>query len=166
MSKFKMAHPAGWFVAGVLVAVLIIPTAVSGASAVLSYTGIEGATGGTHANVTPAGQIEVAATAASQMFVRPLDGTSFIPAEIAPPKGDALIVTSINVWGVSGGVLTIYLLAHGVKTTLDIATSSSAGLVIPFDPGLPVAAGGKLVISSDSAVHATVVGYTVPKLDG
>jgi hypothetical protein len=49
---------AGWFVAGVAVTLLLIPTTVGAVSAALTYTGIEG--GGTKANVTKAGQLQTA----------------------------------------------------------------------------------------------------------
>jgi hypothetical protein len=58
VSRFKSLPAAGWFVAGVAVTLLLIPTTVGAVSAALTYTGIEG--GGTKANVTKAGQLQTA----------------------------------------------------------------------------------------------------------
>jgi hypothetical protein len=55
MSKIRSMPKASWFVAGVAVAVLLIPTTV-GAVAVITYNGIEGSNGN-QAQVTGGGQL-------------------------------------------------------------------------------------------------------------
>jgi hypothetical protein len=55
MSKIRSMPKAGWFVAGVAVAVLLIPTTV-GAVAAITYNGIEGSNGN-QAQVTGGGQL-------------------------------------------------------------------------------------------------------------
>jgi hypothetical protein len=166
MSKLKIPHSAGWFVAGVLTAVLLIPSAVTGAASVLGYTGIEGATGGTYANVTRAGQVEVTNAGASQMFVHPIKSTALVPGGVGAPNGEALIITSVNVWGNSGAQFQLYIVSKNVRVFIEEATATSAGTVIPFNPGLVIPAGQKIYISGDEVVNGTVVGYTVPASAG
>jgi hypothetical protein len=57
MSKLTRIPAPGWFVAGVLLAALLVP-ASAGAVSALSYNGIEGAGGGTYANVTKPGSTD------------------------------------------------------------------------------------------------------------
>jgi hypothetical protein len=166
MSRLKNVPALGWFIAGVMVTVLLIPTAAAGAAAALSYTGIEGATGGTHANVTGAGQLEVTAAGASQMFLKTVHaGGNGGPSLVGPPKGKALIVTSIHVSATTtgGGSYTLYFVVHGIKTTIENASCPPGVTVLPFDPGLPIPSGQALYAFGNLlGVDVTVVGYTVP----
>jgi hypothetical protein len=167
MSRIKIPDGAGWVVAGLLAVVLVLPSAVTGATAVLTYTGIEGATGGTHANVTHAGQLEVSSASPSQMFVQAETGLKAgIPKQVFPPSGDALIITSVNFWGNSSCSYSLFIYVHGIKTTIDSATCTPTGTVFPFDPGLVIVSGQALYILGYGSVSATVVGYTVPKSAG
>jgi hypothetical protein len=86
----------GWFVAGVAVAVLLIPTAV-GAKAALKFTGIEG-TSSNQADVTSAGQLlTTEATPANlQTDSASIDpGFECDPVTAAPPTGDALVLRDL-----------------------------------------------------------------------
>jgi hypothetical protein len=159
--RLKIPQAVGWFAAGIAVAVFV-PTAVAGATAALTFTGIEGATGGTYANVTKAGQVEVAPAGASQMFVRTASGTTNgVPTTIGPPKGDALIITSIHVFGkLDGCTYLLYVDVRGIKETLSDTGCTPGVTVLPFDPGLPISSGSGLEVSG--GVYVTVVGYTVP----
>ncbi len=94
---------AGWFVAGVAVAILLIPTA-AGAKAVLKYTGIEG-TSGNQADVTSAGQLQTAVAGPAAAYNQVIAVTNNMTQVIAdPPSGKALMITSIDVnsWNLSG----------------------------------------------------------------
>jgi hypothetical protein len=162
MSKLKFPHSAGWFVAGVAVAVLVIPTAVAGATAALTFTGIEGATGGTLANVTKAGQLEVTSAGASQMYVHTIDVNSALPSKIGPPAGDGLIITSIHIWeNVTGCRYGMDIILHGIKTSIGSSSCTPGVTVLPFEPGLPIPTGQSLYVTGDG-VGFSVVGYTVP----
>lgn len=161
MSKFP--HAAGWFAAGIGVAVLVIPTAVTGAASVLTYTGIEGATGGTLANVTKAGQLEVTPAGAGQIFVRTITGgVNGDPTELKPPAGDALIITGIHVFSsLSSCGYSIYLSVHGLKQIIGGFACTPGITVLPFSPGLPLSSGVPLSFLG-RGVDFSVIGYTVP----
>jgi hypothetical protein len=163
MSRVKFLQATGFFVAGVAVAALIFPAAVSGAVAALTFTGIQGATGGTRANVTNAGQLQVTTAGVSQIFVRTTHGSlNEVPALVLPPLGDALVITSIEIWPtVSDCDLTISATVQGVNTRIATeATCTSGPTVLPYNPGLLIAPGHSLDVFG--AVSVTVVGYTIP----
>jgi hypothetical protein len=164
---------AGWFVAGVAVAILLIPTAV-GAKTVLKYTGIEG-TSGNQADVTSAGQLQTAAAgpaAAYNQFTLVASGTT--PVIAVPPAGKALMISSIDVdaWALStiDPYIEMFIDSSSACTPPGQITyvgeddpSASGNTVYPFNPGLPVPSGYYLCAQDESMYSdVTVAGYTIP----
>ena len=149
MSKFKSMPKFGWFVSGVVVTVLLIPTTAA-ASGVLKFVGIEG-TSGQKANVTASGQLltngEIQGTSGSQADVTGANqvlsteatppnlyephsvdvledgGTQVIAAPPSTPTGSsALIIDSLHI--------SVYLIGSpgaGTLFTFDVETGSCSG---------------------------------------
>jgi len=176
MSRLKRMPAAGWFVAGVAVAVLAIPTTV-GAVVALKFTGIEG-TSTNKADVTPAGQLQVAPAAAASLYQGTYDvnyggGTT---TEVAtPPAGDALVVDVVHLMvfanpsagsyyylevesgtACSGGLVGSY---H--QALLAVALGSSDDTL---SPGLVIPAGDSLCMTGygTASITGSVSGYTIP----
>jgi hypothetical protein len=183
MAKIKSMPKAGWFVAGLAVALLLIPTA-AGAKAALKFTGIEG-TSGSQADVTKAGQLQVAAASPSSLYQNGYfanAGGDTFSTVAQPPAGDALIVDHVHivVEEVPTTGVPMYLT---VRTGTNCATGSmvpglnqplfAAALGVTDDPLTP----GALVPSGDSLclqvygtantvdVVGTASGYTIPAAD-
>jgi hypothetical protein len=166
----KNAPRAAWFVAGVCVAALLVPTTV-GAVAALKYTGIEGLSTN-KADVTPNSQLlTTEANPASYFTGSQLadtgGGTAVVYAALG---GVAGIVKSIqvDVWDLTGSDPYVYLAVGNQSCSgllvfiqeVDPATNGTT--VLPQDPGLVVPAGDAICASAnqlDSDVHVT--GYTI-----
>ncbi|MGO9559397.1 MAG: hypothetical protein ACLPQS_08190 [Acidimicrobiales bacterium] len=183
MSRFKYLPGAGWFVAGVAVTLLLIPTTVGAVSAALTYTGIEGVTGGTKANVTKAGQLQTALAGASQLFnsasasVNQIGGNNEQVVLTAPAKS-ALIVETIHVNtnedstpGFSshfylfigiGGSCANFLKYNGATWEQTVNPPGLGETDLPMSPGLVIPSGDSLCAGTeDIDVDITVSGYTV-----
>src|SRR5580658_7894089 len=100
MSKIKSMSRGGWIVVGIIVALLLVPTAAYAGGKALKFTGIEG-TSGNQADVTGAGQLLTTTVNPSSFFQnasQTLPATEFAAVSIAtPPSGTALVVTSIHI---------------------------------------------------------------------
>jgi hypothetical protein len=119
VSKIKNIRRTGWLVAGIIAALLLVPTTAMAVTA--ATTIIKGGTAAGEANVTTAHQLltdgEIQGTSGNQADVTP-DGqvlsttaspsayvnTGFVDASggtvtpiASPPSGDALIVTTIHI---------------------------------------------------------------------
>jgi hypothetical protein len=184
MSTFKSIPRAGWFVAGVTAAVLMIPTAVGatvGVQAALKMTGIEG-TSGNQADVTGAGQLlttEAPPSAYAQSSdVLMLTSGGLVALAGASGNHSLLISTiHINVDSLSGAGPAVALAIFPGTSCPATATGStwnhlfSAPAVgetdIPYSPGLIVAKGSILCGETLGTIDATVSvsGYIVPAAD-
>lgn len=171
----RIAGP-GWFLSGLVVAVLVIPTTV-GAVAALQYTGLEGPAGN-RADVSPAGQLNVAPAAPTAFFqsgYRSITGSSFQIA--SPPSGTALVVTVVHldVWSTSNSIeLQVYpgrscaeQSSNQVGSFNAIVPTSVAGEIdLPLTPGLLVPTRDSLCGFGSGGVNAWVSGYTIPAKAG
>jgi 3D (Asp-Asp-Asp) domain-containing protein len=175
MSKIKSVPGAVWLLIGVLVTLLVIPSTAYAAA--LKFTGIEG-TSTNKADVTPAGQLQVAAADPSAFFQSstvPVLSTTFEPFASAPSPY-ALIATVIHVdiyTGESGSAEDVEMnVQEGtscagtqVGTYSQIFNPAGNGMTdINLDPGLVVPAGDALCGRIGGSVGAELVvsGYTVP----
>jgi len=180
MSRFKRFSGAGWFVAGIAAAALLVPTAI-GAATVIKYMGIEGqshsATGGkitSDVQVTTDGQLLTTAASFDDYYVHETLTPINVPIA-TPPPGKALIVTSVH-YSSSGGQPIEQGLVDWIgkgdcvsftRITVDVVNlDGDAVAVLPFDPGLAIPAGyvlcGLSVPSAGALDFVTVVGYSVP----
>ncbi len=191
MSRVQLFSKPGWFVAGVVAAFVLVPTAT--VAATLSYVGIQG-TSGNHANVSASGQVLVA----------PADAKSYVLAETfltasgghqqcfvlaAPASGQALVLE--NVHYSAADVDTPYTVSSGAASGATQIDSAEAVLVIEpkgtpcnygsgyaqvgwatfsqvgnaddsFDPGVTVPNGYQVSVeASNVGVAATLTGYHV-----
>lgn len=174
MSKFKNMPGVGWFVVGIAVAVLAIPTTV-GAVAALKYTGITGPSAN-RADVTSAGQLQVAEASPAAMIQSPSTMLSVLSSGIftavySPPVSSAAILTVIHV-GTSNGMVNFTFEIRAGSTCAGAqlgtynfsasATQTSSSDAI-LNPGLPLPAGDSLCAIANTAYgFASVSGYTVP----
>jgi hypothetical protein len=171
MSKLKQVPRFGWFVIGIVVAVLLVPTGVAAAKAGLKFTGIQG-TSGSQADVTSAGQLQTATAAPGAAFENLHTAGSMQTVVVAtPPAGEALIITSVhvNVWGLSGTDPYVYLTTRAGSCTgstvsfFDEVDPSASGMtVLPFDPGLPIPSTEVLCATAiNLSANVETVGYSV-----
>ena len=183
MSKLKNVPAIAWVVVGIAIAVLAIPTA-AGAKGLLKYTGIEG-TSGNQADVTKAGQLEVAPAGPASLFQNTYSvngGGDTFSTVAQPPAGDALVVEDVH-------FATEVLAAGGVPMYLTIHTGATctAGSVVPglnqplfaavlgdmddpLTPGVVVPSGDSLCLqvygtANEIVTATTVSGYTIPAAD-
>jgi hypothetical protein len=186
MSRFTSMPRAGWFAAGVAVAILLVPTAVGatvGVQTALRLTGIEG-TSGNEADVSGAGQL-LTTEAAPTTYVQTTD--VFLPENasnlslVTQPTGNhALIITAIhvNIFGMDDGAGKLPAVGlqitpgstcpGGQETWAHTIDPASFGEIdIPYAPGLVVAKGSALCGAGEGDVNATVTvsGYLVPSAD-
>jgi hypothetical protein len=184
MIKFRPNSSPGWFAAGVAVAVLLVPAAV-GASTILQIAGVVHISGSSafpsssnDAQVSQAGQI-LSTTATPHYYY--LLATDFASTSVhviaAPPKGSALIVTSIHVDANPKSPVPEEFLAWVSRTACTgpallsvdrVVTDSSGETVLPYEPGVAIPSSDVLCGELDNigggsgAGNTTVVGYSVP----
>jgi hypothetical protein len=120
MTRIRSMPRSGWFVAGVAVAILLVPTAV-GAAAALTYTGIQGSNGN-QAQVTGGGQLlTTEALPANLLGSSSTDSASFIVSTsggfeplFEAPTNKAVIVENLTLdvylWTTSASISTFYQL--------------------------------------------------------
>jgi hypothetical protein len=166
MSRVKNISRSGWFVVGMIAALLLVPTA---AAAVTSSVIIKGGTSagqagvtaahqlqtnselqgtsGNQADVTPAGQLQVAQTAPSTFIqstpVR-LSGFGVFPLG-SPPAGTALVMTELH-------VDTIGTPTAELQIEVNTSPSCSGNLVGSFTQFLDASSGGETDIPLDPGV--------------
>jgi len=177
MSKIKNISAAGWLVAGVIAALLLVPTtAVAVTTATVSI--IKGGTAMGEASVTPAHQL-LSTTANPGAYVNTgfVTSTGGVVIVVSPPSGDALIVNTIHIDTQSDptpGMLAYVSLfietglactGNPVGTYEQLVNPGSLGETdVPYSPGLAVPAGDALcaVAQDNLEVNLSVSGYTVP----
>jgi hypothetical protein len=176
----------GWVVIGVAVGALLLPTGVAAAKAGLKFTGIQG-TSGNQADVTSAGQLQVAPANPRSLFQNSFApnvnaGGDTYSTVATPPAGDALIVENVHfaVEAVPNGGVPMYLtvrtgtncstgtLLPGLDQALD--ASALGDIEDPLTPGVVVPSGDSLCLLAFGTqftvdVAATASGYTIPAAD-
>lgn len=181
MSRIKNMPRAGWFIAGVAITVLLVPSGVAVAKA-LTYTGIEG-TSGSKADVSPSGQLLTAPADPSSYFnavSTELAASSAVETEqlYAPPSGDAAVVTTISggYWVVGSITDDPYVLFYatpsgdcsaGVGTFIgEFDPTTDGSSTIPLDPGVVIPSGDALCLKAYLLdVDPYAQGYTIPSVD-
>jgi hypothetical protein len=178
MARVRNMPRLGWFVAGVAVAILLVPSGVAGAKAVLKFTGIEGANGN-QAGVTSAGQLQVAAADPSQFIqtalAAPDTSDDLVPVAV-PATGKALVISVIHVdtWinpspGPAGFVVVEI---HAGSTCTGDPIGSWTQTVHPqglgetdisLSPGLGIPSDDALCARANTlTAYVSASGYTVP----
>lgn len=194
MSKFKSIPKFGWFVVGVAVTALVVPTSVAAAGGVLKFVGIEGANAN-KADVTAAQQLlttEAPPPSYQEYFhgvLATAGGTDCENIGSAIPSGQALVVkqVQVTVTGADGtsayptGTTSdseIFLHAdspsgptsgcgEGVQFAAAVAPAGLVGNVtIPLPPGYVIPS-GYTISAFAQGMEATVwvTGYLVPSAD-
>jgi xanthosine utilization system XapX-like protein len=173
MSRIKILSRGAWMVVGIVVALVLVPTA---AFATLSFVGIEG-TSLHKADVTAASQL-LAAEASPAKF-KEFNSTGFnsgsgcqTVASIPSTEGYVLRQFQLDVYadptpGVGQHVL-VYDGAGCSGTVISDVNPGSVGVtVVPFTPGIGIAPLGAISAEAFSSVQAEIyaLGYTVPPAD-
>jgi hypothetical protein len=186
MTKFKFMPKLGWFIVGLAVAVLLIPSTVAGARSVLKYTGIEG-TSGNQADVTAAGQVLTAGAQPSNLLGGSVSGSGGFIATTSggenvvftAPSNSAIIMEEISLniheWSSAAGTTTYIFLFVGTDSCADgvggwYSTVSPTGFgpsQLTLTPGVAVPAGDELCAyaisgSGEYATDLTATGSVVP----
>jgi hypothetical protein len=169
MSRFQKIPRIGWIAIGIAVAVIAIPTA---AVAAVSFTGIEG-TSHNKADVSPAGQLLTSPADPSAAFnnLNQNVGGSIGASIGAPGSGLALVITSIHATNFgSTGQVSFGVSNNGCNTGAnfeDIMVQSGTTTVLPYSPGVVVAAGDIACAFPDGGSYSiTLSGYTIPAAAG
>ena len=179
MSKIKNISRTGWLVAGIIAALLLVPTTAVAVSTA-TMTIIKGGSASGEASVTAAHQL-LSTTVNPKAYINTgpseiinVNGYAIIAS---PPSGDALIVTTIHIDTFSDPApeTNQYLLFFITPSTTcgggqvgsyqTVVTPSSIGETdIPFTPGLAIPAGDALCAEATNNIvgDASVTGYTVP----
>jgi hypothetical protein len=172
MPKLSEIPGAGWFVAGVAVAVLLIPASV-GAAVAFKYVGIEG-TSTNKVDVTPAGQLKVANAAPSSFLqsatVAVGQAPNLTPVMVATPEAVIVTVLHLQTAGLSGsGTTTFEIRSNSCSGSMvgsyqqNVTTHVDGSEVdVPLSPGLPIPAGDYLCASATASTSTSVSGYAVP----
>ncbi len=167
----------GWIVIGIIVALLLVPSGVAVARA-LRYTGIEG-TSLNKADVTPAGQLQVAPAPAGAFFQsgESIPMTSGYDVVALAPSPFALVVTTLHIDTYAdptpgAGQLDVFVVETGTSCTgsfvgnfTQVVNPGAIGETeISVTPGLGVPAGDALCADAAGSleVENSVSGYTVP----
>ena len=173
MSRIKNLSRGAWIVVGIVVALVLVPTA---AFATLSFVGIEG-TSLHKADVTAASQL-LAAEASPSKF-KAFDSGSlssssgcFKVASIPSTEGYVLRQVQVDVYadpspGIGQHVLVTDGAGCGGTIISDVNPGSIGVTVVPFTPGIAVAPGGAISVEALGSVVAEIyaLGYTVPPGD-
>ena len=175
MPKVKDMSRGGWILVGVVVALLLVPTA---AGAATLYNGIMG-TSGNRADVSPTSQLLTAEAAPSSLYHNVVSAGTSETVLARPPSGHALIVTGLSVDFFAMNApdhVTVYVGSSTCSGLVNIAIVDSAtewngsGYVmsggmqsVPISPGIAIPAADRLCgHSSSSANYVDVSGYSVP----
>jgi hypothetical protein len=175
MSRIKNMPRLGWFIVGVVLTILLMPSVAVAAG--LKLTGIEGTNGTSttlnEANVASSGQLSTSVAPPSKLFTAfATNGPDTPISTIVAPSGKDDIVTSIVVTDqTSEDNAFVYVdpspdcnsFGYSIVFTDDDATQTVHSASFPT--GIPVPNGDSLCLNegnvSDSAV-AQVSGYSVP----
>jgi hypothetical protein len=177
MSKIKNISATGWLVAGILAALLLVPTTAVAVTA--TQTIIRGGTAGGEASVTAAHQL-LSTTINPAAYVntpsQEVDGNGSIVSVAVAPSGAALIVTTIHLGTFtdptpgSGNFIQLVITTGGCpggqvgSFNLFVHPGAIGETDIPLTPGVAVPAGDILCAGGVGSVQAdlSATGYTVP----
>jgi len=190
MSSEKAQRRLGPFtgrqLTAIIVAIVIAVGLPTGAYASGAFTSVvvQDPVSGAQANVTPAGQLQVAPAAPSTLF----QVTSFLygnasswgTSETVPPPGDALVVTGLHIdtfRDPSGSEIYLYLMQGNCGTLVNedgigyfempLTPLTLGEEEFPLDTGLVVPSGDSLCAEYYNQSSAlTVSGYTIPAAAG
>lgn len=167
MSKIKGVPKFVWFVAGALVAVLLVPSGVALAKGTLKFTGIEG-TSTNKADVSPAGQLLTNEADPSSFVTTPLID-SCTSGSYTVPSGFAFIITAVNSYPHSTtGEIDLFdgPASSPCESLLEATLTPSTANTVhqDFQPGIAVPAGDGLGVDNEAGASGTVevYGYLVP----
>jgi hypothetical protein len=180
VSKIKNMSRAGWLIAGVVAALVLVPTVA--VAATVTVVTLKGSPSGNKADVTGAGQLLTATANPSSFFQNaslPLPSSAGGGGSVAvatPPAGLALVVTTIHINVFSDpspglGYSVAFYVSTGtcpesfVGSYDQVVTPASVQEIdVPLAPGLGIPAGDALCGAADYEVgaDASVSGYTVP----
>jgi hypothetical protein len=166
---------SGWFVAGALAALVVVPAGA--AAATIGVTELAG-TSGQRAEVTRAGQLDTAQAPPSS-FVTRLGGADLTSASqskcvtfpvISSTKAVVIrqfTVTASSVPGTLGSVLLYEGPNCQPSQVIDQLSYATPGITnLPIDPGIALPKAGTISVSIDGiAALVALFGYTVPASD-
>lgn len=168
LSKIKNLKGGTGFIAGLLIAMLLIPSVAVAAG--LRFTGIEG-TSKNKADVTAGGQLLTTNVAPSNIY-QSAQVNLFSPSRIVlAPTTNAIVVTTLHldVSALSGSSGTVTVFAAngscgGTETfSMTVQVAAIGEIDVPFGPGLPIAAGDALCAGPfDATTQGQASGYLVP----
>jgi hypothetical protein len=170
MAKIRELSRTGWLVTGLVIALILIPTA----AAAVTFTTIVG-TSGNKADVTATHQLQTGETSPINFYASGTTAWGGPPqsAEIAnPPSGEAIIIQSIHIaWnGTSGGGLNISVQANSSCSSYVLAmdrvefSTASGQIALSYGPGFALPNADFLCAATDATSNVTVsvYGYKVP----
>jgi len=173
MSKFKNMPGIAWFVIGICVTALVLPSAAYAAGA-LKFTGIEG-TSANKADVTGDSQLLTTETDPADIIQTDLItlATGVHEVVYTPPSGRSGIIEQVHVSALTGtnGFIQWYVGANGCFDnygTIDYVDLTTPGLTVsPLTPGIVVPSGYEFCATEGTGASAYVsaFGYTVPSAD-
>jgi hypothetical protein len=175
MTQIKTLSRSGWLLAGLLAALIVVPSAA--AAATVGVTELAGANG-QRAAVTRAGQLTTAEAAPGSYQTR-LAGANATAGSrsacvtypaISASKAFIVREFTVNVTGIAGtlGSVVFYEGANcQPRLGFDQVSVTTPGLtVLPVDPGIALPRGGKVSVSVGGiSALVAVFGYTVPARD-
>jgi hypothetical protein len=175
MKWFRQLSRSGWFVAGALVALVVVPAGA--AAATIGVTELAGSNG-QRAEVTRAGQLDTAQAPPSS-FVTRLGGADLTSASqskcvtfpvISSTKAVVIrqfTVTAYSVPGTLGSVLLYEGPNCQPSKVIDQLSYATPGITnLPVDPGIALPKAGTISVNLDGiAALVAFFGYTVPASD-
>jgi hypothetical protein len=171
MSRIKNMSRAGWFIIGVVIAVLLVPSVAVAAG--LKFTGIEG-TNGNKATVDGDGQLQTTPPVADDNGISTVGalGAYDLPL-VAGTSTDDVVVTSVDVdvnqlgAGRSQIVLGVVSGSTCTFSEFQAVDSSSIGATEVTYPSGVVVGSGFTLCADQTVTNANAIvsawGYTIPK---
>jgi hypothetical protein len=179
LSRIRNMPRAGWFIAGVAITVLLVPSVAVAAG--LKFTGIEG-TSSSKANVTAAGQLLTTEVSPNNSFQSEAQNLAIQPSVTpigVPQGGSALVVTEVHIDTIadpapgSGDGVVVFVESGTTCPSISNQVGNYVGVVnpptvgetdFPLEPGVEVPAGDAMCAFATDMVSAdgSVSGYTVP----
>jgi hypothetical protein len=175
MNRLAQLSKSGWFLAGALVTLVVVPA--SAAAATIGVTELAGS-GGQRATVTRAGQLATA-QAAPGSFVTRLGGADLTSAGqskcvtfpvVSSTKAVVIrqfTVTTYSVPGTLGSVVLYEGPNCQPSQAIDQLSYATPGITnLPVDPGIALPKAGTISVSIDGlGALVAFFGYTVPASD-
>jgi hypothetical protein len=175
MTRLMQLSRSGWFLAGALVALVVVPAGA--AAATIGVTELAGSNG-QRAQVTRAGQLDTVEAPPSS-FVTRLGGADLTTAGQSKcvtfpviSSGKAVVIRqfTVTVYGVPGSLGSV-LLYEGTdcqaSRVIDQLSYAEPGITtLPVDPGIALPKAGTISVSINGlAALVAFFGYTVPASD-